>query len=162
MDVVKASGLDMGTAHYQTFVRALYKLGFSFRASRKKGILQEKDLRDRLKFAKSMVSTSVDYWTEKVAFYLDGVSFVYKTNPASDALKPRSKVWRKRSEGLVVTTKGSKDLAGGKRLHLLVAISYGQGVIMAEPYEKMNSEFCFRLCEDNVFPLFLKSRVTRE
>ena len=50
-------------------------------------------------------------------------------------------MWRKRSEGLAVTTKGSKDLAGGKRLHLLVAISYNKGVIVAEPYEKMNSEF---------------------
>ena len=40
-----------------------------------------------------------------------------------------------------MTTKGSKDVAEGKRLHLLVAISYDKGVIMAEPYDKMNSEF---------------------
>jgi hypothetical protein len=91
-----------------------------------------------------MIKSNDDYWTKDVAFYLDGVSFVYKTNPASDASKPKSKVWRRRNEGLVVTTKGSKDLAGGKRLHLLVAISYGKGVIMAEPYEKMNAEFFSR------------------
>ena len=40
-----------------------------------------------------------------------------------------------------MTTKGSNDLGGGKRLRLLVAISYDKGVIMAEPYDKMNSEF---------------------
>ena len=40
-----------------------------------------------------------------------------------------------------MTTKGSNDLGGGKRLRLLVAISYDKGVIMAEPYDKMNSQF---------------------
>ena len=59
----------------------------------------------------------------------------------SDAVKPKSKVWSKKNEGLVVTTKGSEDLAGGKRLHLIVAISYGKGGILAEPHEKMNAEF---------------------
>jgi glucose/arabinose dehydrogenase len=116
-------------------------MGFTLQASRKKGILLEKDLKQRLKFAKSMIKSNVDYWTKDIAFYLDGVLFIHKTNPASDALKPKSKVWRKRNEGLVVTTKDSKDLAGGMRLHVLVAISYRKGVIMAKSYEKMNAEF---------------------
>ncbi len=42
----------------------------------------------------------------------------------SDTVKPKTKVWRKRSEGLALTTKGRKDLSGGKRLHLIVAISF--------------------------------------
>jgi len=29
-------------------------------------------------------------------------------------------------------------LAGGRRLHLTVAIAYGKGVILKEAYEKMN------------------------
>ena len=74
-----------------------------------------------------------------------------KTNPASNALKPASKIWHKRSEGLVMTTKGSKDLAGGKRLHQLVAIAYGEGVILAEPYEKMNADF-FSDFNQRIFP----------
>ena len=41
----------------------------------------------------------------------------------SDVLKPKNRVWRKRGEGLSLTTKGSKELAGGKRLHFLLAIS---------------------------------------
>ena len=85
-----------------------------------------------------------DYWTHGVAFYLDGVSFVYKGNPLSDAIKPNNRIWRKKGEGLILTTKGSKDLAGGKRLHLRVVISYGKGVIFAEPYEKMTAEFIRR------------------
>jgi hypothetical protein len=35
-----------------------------------------------------------------------------------------------------VTGKGSKELAGGKRLHIIVAIAYGK-----VPYEKMNGNF---------------------
>ena len=88
-----------------------------------------------------MLAANNHYWIRNIAFYLGSVSFIYQTNPASNALKPASKIWRKQSEGLVMTTKGSKDLAGAKRLHLLVAIAYGKGVILAEPYEKMNADF---------------------
>ena len=70
-----------------------------------------------------------------------GYRLFIRGNPLSDAVKPKNKIWRKRNEGLVMTTKGSKDLAGGKRLHLIVVISYGRGVILAEPYEKMSADF---------------------
>ena len=49
----------------------------------------------------------------------------------------RSRVWRQKGEGLQLTTKGSKDLPGGRRLHVIVAIAAGKGVILSEPYEKM-------------------------
>lgn len=32
-------------------------------------------------------------------------------------------------------------LAGGKRLHVMVAIAYGKGVILKEPYDKLNGQF---------------------
>ena len=60
-------------------------------------------------------------------------------------------VWRKR-EGLLLTTKGTKDLAGGKRLHLLVAIAHGKGVICAEPYVKMDGPYFARFIR-NHFPI---------
>ena len=62
----------------------------------------------------------------------------------SDALKPKTHVWRKRGEGLLITTKGSKELAGGRRLHLLVAIAYGKGVICAETYGPYFARFIRR------------------
>ena len=55
------------------------------------------------------------------------------------ALKAR--VWRRRGEGLIITAKGSKDEAGGKRLHVIFAIAYNKGVILCEPYDKMNGMF---------------------
>ena len=59
----------------------------------------------------------------------------------SDGVKPKNKIWRKRNEGLIVTTKGSKNLAGGKRLHLIIVICYGKGVVLADPNEKMNADY---------------------
>ena len=70
------------------------------------------------------------FWKDEVAFYLDGVSFVFKHVRR-----------RKMSEGLLVTGKGSKELAGGKRLRIIVAITYGKGVVLKVPYENMNGNF---------------------
>ena len=71
---------------------------------------------------------------------MDGVSFVHKYNPQSGAASNRARVWRKKEEGLQVTAKGCKQLAGGRRVHL-VAIAYSKGVILKVPYEKMNGSF---------------------
>ena len=90
-----------------------------------------------------MLRNPTYYWSKDVSFYLDGVSFVYKLNLLSDARHAQGGVGRTRSEGLQITTKGSKDLGGGKRLHFMVAIAYGKGVILAEQYVKINAEiFC--------------------
>ena len=119
-----------------------------------KGLLTEGDHKRRLAYGKDMSSQTENYWSKDVSFYLDSVSFVFKSIPLSDARKAKSRVWRKRSEGLKITTKGSKDLAGGKRLHLLVAISYGKGVILAEQYEKMNAEYFAAFVRRNFSTLF--------
>eukprot|EP00794_Sanderia_malayensis_P003966 gene3967-4517_t len=66
-------------------------------------------------------SSVINFWTKEVAFYLDGVSFIHKYNPFQEASKPKGHIYRKRSEGLRYTTSGSKNLAGGRRFHVLVA-----------------------------------------
>ena len=53
----------------------------------------------------------------------------------------KSQIWRKKNEVLQFTAKGSKVLAGGPRLHLIVAITYGIGVVLKEVYEKMDRVF---------------------
>ena len=42
-------------------------------------------------------------------------------------MRPKARVWRKRNQGLEVTAKGSKDLAGGRRQHLMVALAKWEG-----------------------------------
>lgn len=142
--LVEFCGLDNKKASYRTFVRCLTKNGYSYRQTRKKGVINQKDRKQRLRFARKMKKTAQKnplFWEKDVCFYLDGVSFIHKINPKGEAMKPGSRVWRKRNEGLSVTAKGSKDLAGGKRLHLMVVVSHKAGVLVVEKYENMNGDY---------------------
>ena len=78
---------------------------------------------------------------QTVAFYLNGVSFVFKTNPLDQARAPKGRVWRKRSEGPTqgFLTKDSKS--GGKVAKFMVAISHGKGVLVCERYDKMDGNY---------------------
>ena len=63
---------------------------------------------------------------EKNAFYLDGVSFTHKTNPADEAKATKGRIWRKANEGLNrgCTAKGSHEGSGGRLVKLMVAITH--------------------------------------
>ena len=142
--LVEESGLSFEVATRRTYSRYLNELGYFYFSARRKGILSDNDKKVRLQFARNMkhkMNRNPDFWKNEISFYLDGVSFVHKYNPKSGAASNRARVWRKREEGLKVTGKGRKDLAGGRRLHVLVAIAYGKGVILKVPYEKMTGEF---------------------
>ncbi|KAJ8050580.1 Transposable element Tc1 transposase [Holothuria leucospilota] len=112
--------------------------------ARKKGLLSNGDLKKRLAFAKKVRHQyGRNLFTDQIAFYLDGTSFTFKTNPLDQARAPRGRVWRKRSEGLMsgCTAKGTKVGTGGKVVKLMVAISYNEGVIACEPYQEMNGAY---------------------
>lgn len=95
--------------------------------------------RDRIKrvaFARNVQKNyPPDIWTNKIAFYLDAVSFVYKSNPMDQARAPQGRIWRKASEGCLA--KGSKAGTGGRLVKMIVAISYRKGVIICEEYDRM-------------------------
>ena len=145
--LVEESGLNFTGACQRTFSRRLNEKGYYFLQSRKKGLLTEKDKKARLAYARRMKrlqAEDCEYWKNSVAFYLDGVSFIHKFNPMSAATAPKAKVWRKKGEGLEITAKGTKDLAGGRRLHVIVAVAFGKGVVLREPYCHMNGRFFAR------------------
>ena len=101
---------------------------------------------------------SPDFNTNHVAFVLDGVSFVHKYNAENVARQPKARVWRRKSEGLDFTAKGSKDLPGGRRLHLMVAAGFGKGVILRVAYEKMDGEFFANFIREHFNLCFGKAR----
>jgi hypothetical protein len=124
--------------------RNLKQKGYGYRQSRKKGIISLHDLKLRRTFAKEMVRKyPPQFWSDSVAFYLDAVTFVFKTNPFGQAQAAGGKTWRKKSQGLKrgSTAKGSKEGTGGRYVKLMVAITYGKGVLVCEPYEQMNGEY---------------------
>ena len=53
-----------------------------------------------------------------------------------------------------LTSKGSKDLPGGKRLHFLVAIAFDRGVVLAKEYERMSGEYFSDFVRKNLSKLF--------
>ena len=139
-------------ASRRTFSRYLNENGYEYLQARKKGLLSENDRKLRVQFAHKMKRIAADnpqFWMNEVAFFLDAVSFVHKYNPRSGVNLNKSRVWRKKGEGLKVTAKGSKDLAGGRRLHVLVAIAYGKGVILAVPFQKMDGTFFAQFIRDH-------------
>ena len=128
-----------GVCHNRTLRRYLNHEGYFYLQSRKKGLLLESDLKKRLNFAKQLIkdgNNKLSYWTEDIAFFFDGTSFVHKTNPEDQAVAPKARVWRKKEEGLKrgCTAKGSKAGYGGQVAHFFVSISHNKGVISCEQY----------------------------
>ena len=110
-DLMVECGFDSNRVHPRTISRYLNRNGFYMRQARKKELLNDKDKRLRLSYAREMkrvLREHPDYYANHVAFYLDAVSFVHKNDPRKAAVQPKSRVWRKKGEGLVITAKGSK------------------------------------------------------
>lgn len=80
----------------------------------------------------------------------------------SEAVSPRSSVWRKASESLSLTSKGSKNLAGGKRVHVMVCNSAKKGVILADVYEKMSRRYSSDLIARKFLTIFRRVGKTRQ
>lgn len=145
----------------RTVRRVLNNSDFHWLQARKKGLMTVTDLSKRLKFVRFMnkVHSEANFFLNKIAFYLDGVSFVHKTRPMDQALAPRGRIWRKASEGLDYgcTAKGSSSLSGGRQVRVFVAISYGKGVILAKRYEHLDGKMFADFVTDNFPETFIRS-----
>ena len=131
------AGIDPNIS-LRTIRRCLNEHGYKYLQSRKKGLMSQTDVTKRLKFARRVKSTlPKTFWTEGVGFYLDGTSFVHKTNPKDQAKTAKTMAWRKPNEGLCLncTSKGKKAGSGGRMAHFIVAIAYQKGVICCEQYQ---------------------------
>ena len=136
----------------------LKRMGYAFLEARKKGILLEKDFRERLRFARKVKRTYCNhFFMNDICFYPDGVSFYHKYNPLDDAIAPKGKIWRKRKEGLSVTAKGTHVGSSGRGVKMIVAISYGKGVIYCEQYEKLDGNYYADFIRRNFQNIFQKS-----
>lgn len=115
--------------------------------------MSDRDKEMRRKFGRKMqqrMRKNKKFWTKEVSFFIDGVSFIHKYNPLRTAMTTgNARVWRKKGEGLVHTGAGSKELAGGRRVHVMVAVAFGKGVILAVPYVKMDGPYFAKFIKDN-------------
>ena len=144
----------------RTVRRLLNRNGYFFLQARKKGLMSQSDKERRVEFAKQIQSNyPQSVWTDTLAFYLDGVSFVYETNPMDQARAPKGRLWRKKSEGLKqgCLAKESKVGTGGKVAKMMVAISHGGGVRICERYEKMDAKYFASFIDQHFNTMFERS-----
>lgn len=118
-----------------TFRRGLYKMGYSWRNTRRKGKVLPSDLKKRLEFCRKVKRNNLngDFWTHGLALYIDGVGFEYKSNPYEHAKALTSREWRMINEGLDIncTSKGKKE---GKTVSsFMVGMTFDKGVVMCVP-----------------------------
>ena len=128
----------------ETVRRVMRSDGLNYRHARKKRLLTKNDLKLRLQFARKVKrKLGPNFWKQGVSFYLDGVSFTHKFNPADQARAPKTIAWRRPNEGLKYkcTAKGSHEGTGGKVAHFFAAIAYGKGIVLCEEYHgKLNGQ----------------------
>jgi transposase len=94
-ELIQFSGLNYSSASYATFYREILRAGLKFVNSRRKGVLSDSDCKKRYKFAqkcRKMLKTKPDLFHSDISFYLDGVSFIFKTKPNHDASVPQGKI----------------------------------------------------------------------
>ena len=86
----------------RTVQRVLHKAGYSYLQCRKKGLMNAKDLKERITFCNKVKRRRLgkSFWTHGIAMYVDGKDFQYKTNPMDQARAPKAREWRKKGEGL--------------------------------------------------------------
>ena len=157
--IMNVAGISRKDISPRTVRRFLNKNKIYYLQARKKGLLTEKDKKERVGFAKRM-KDDTSFWTDKISFYLDGVSFAHKRNPLNQARAPKGRIYRKRSEGLdqYCTAKGSKVGTGGNTVKFIVAISYKKGVVLCEEYEHMNGLFFSNFVEKHFTETFNRSQ----
>ena len=159
--LMESAGLKTRDVSCRTVQRFLHSNGYRYLNSRKKGVLLNTDFKRRVQFAKAMRKDyNENVWTEKIAFYLDGVSFIHKYNPCDQARAPKGKIWRKPHEGLArgCTAKGAHCGSGGRVAKFFVAISYGKGVILCEQYNSFNGRYFKTLIERKFQRMFRESQ----
>ena len=155
--LMEEAGIDQGRVSVRTVSRFLNSQNYFYLQCAKKGVMNEEDIKKRVRFAKHMKQNySENVWTEEIGFYLDGTGFTHKQNPLDQASVLKARVCRKKSEHLALgcTAKGHKEGTGGKVLRLIVAISYDKGVICCEPYERMNGRYFASFIDANFHRLF--------
>ena len=88
-----------------------------------------KDYTERRQFARTVKRTYPEDFFQNRIFLPRWVSFHHKMNPLDEGRTTQGKVWCKLNEGLSCTAKGLHVGSRNRVVKMIVAISYGKGVI---------------------------------
>ena len=118
-------GLEGGVefrASKRTVRRVLNEAGYHYFQSRKKGLLNEQNLKDSVKFCRKVRDRKLEktFWNGMISFYLDVKGFQFKKIPLDQARVPTSRQWKLKNEGL----KQGCTAKVKKRVLLIVTLWY--------------------------------------
>jgi hypothetical protein len=135
LDLQETLGM-MTTCSNRTFRNHLHRMGVKWLQSKRKGVLTDKDKKERVAFARNITRTygqgdsQLEFWRNNISMYTDIVGFEYKRNPFAHSQTPQAREWRRQDEALEVTRKGQKE--GKNQVRFLVGIGHNRGVSMVE------------------------------
>lgn len=159
-DIQRDAGISQKDVSNRTIRQSLGKEGYAYSQCRRKGQLLKEDLKKRLSFASMCKKLPDNFWMDGISFYLDGKSWVHKTNPSEHTRTMRTRTWKKKGESLErnCTAKGKKEGSGGRVAKFMVAIAYGRGVLKCQQYTgNVNAELCANFVRDHFPGMFERS-----
>ena len=111
--LMQQAGVSARDVSFRTVQRFLHSQGYKYLQARQKGLLTDKDLKKRLRFARKIKREYDDnLWTERIAFFLGAVSFIHKFNPADQARAPRGASGEKKQRDWPVDAQQRVRIAG--------------------------------------------------
>ena len=125
----------------------------------KKGLSSPDHLTAKLKFANELKNVPTNFRTESISFYLDGSSWVHKSNLDSHEKIFPTRTWRKKSQGhkLSCCAKGIEEVYGRRVAKFMVAVSHGKGIVKYYQYKgRTNGQKFVKFIEEQFPNMFAK------
>ena len=149
-DLILEAGLNCSV---RTLTRSLNAAGLFKLVARRKGLLNPLIKADRLKWARHARTLPLEHWTRDISFYVDAVSFIHHAQPMERANEFSHYTWRRKGEGLKYSARRA-TLPGSRRVKLIVAISFGVGVVTCVEYDVMNAQQYTNFVNDHFPTMF--------
>ena len=105
-----------------------------------KGLSSPDHVTAKLKFANELKIVPTNFRTESISFYLDGSSWVHKSNLDSHEKIFPTRTWRKKIQGFKLSycAKGIEEVFGRRVAKFMVAVSYSKGIVKYYQYKFLN------------------------
>ena len=105
-----------------------------------KGLSSPDHVTAKLKFANELKIVPTNFRTESISFYLDGSSWVHKSNLDSHEKIFPTRTWRKKIQGFKLSycAKGIEEVFGRRVAKFMVAVSHSKGIVKYYQYKFLN------------------------
>ena len=157
-------GLEGGVefkASKRTVRRVLNEAGYHYFQSRKKGLLNEQDLKDSVKFCRKVRDRKLEktFWNGMISFYLDGKGFQFKKIPLDQGRASTSREWKLKNEGLKQGCTAKVKKKGAVNCNFMVRISRSHGAVPCDQHSGATNGQTFAKIVEEFFPRAFRNSI---